>query len=73
MRRDPDGMFSFLSCKICQKQNKKDASRIRLASRIIMLLCAAQEKAAQSACAKENTAVSAKNLVIVAFSFLEDG
>ena len=23
MRRDPDGMFSFLSCKICQKQNKK--------------------------------------------------
>lgn len=63
----------FFPARSARSRTKKDASRIRLASRIIMLLCAAQEKAAQSACAKENTAVSAKNLVIVAFSFPEDG
>ena len=63
----------FFPARSARSRTKKDASRIRLAFRIIMLLCAVQEKAAQSACAKENTAVSAKNLVIVAFSFLEDG
>lgn len=50
----------FFPARSARSRTKKDTSRIRLASRIIMLLCAAQEKAAQSACAKENTAVSAK-------------
>ena len=63
----------FFSTRSARSRTKMDASKIRLASRIIMLLCAAQEKAAQSACAKGNAAASKKNLVIVAFSFLEDG
>ena len=52
LRRDSDGLFSFVSYQYCQRQNNKGRQQNKLASRIIMLFISEQEKAAQTACAK---------------------